>query len=729
MSPPYSARHVLLDPSHGIKCPARGHLVKSRWSWLPVSIILLAVYATLASGLYLVVALVRPQYGDRIGSQRGLAPATATLLSAMIAKSIELSYVTVCVAFVGQVLSRRALLRRSRGITIPEMNLRTWIMQPGSLLVQGEMLQQAAGTVLGVLALTAAIVSMLYTTAAEALVSPKLVLGHVESRQLVGRVSVDFANPKILGERCASPIPLAMDPDFRNSTCMELKHTGQAYHNYREWLDEWSIVRDPTDDLARRPPPMGSLWDNTSLTGQWIDLKDNDVAELSERHQRLVLNVTAAMPHGGIFAAANDPVNHIPEPQDGGEGNFVLDAAVAAPAVNVLCAGMTKEELAPLVWTEWPENSEDKFNVTTWVQNEAPGVPTYPDYLNRTVVDDIFGWGPQYDQRPPVFGRLPLAYNTVLNTTGLMPANSVYLLGTTPQPATDDPPYVLCALKAKLSPRCLTHYEASATGANLTVNCESSTNPMQYDRVHPEDADGQWRLDWKNVASLWSTSLSLGAGISDGAASNARLLMQLVPTGSPRALPAARPSVAEALAVLAGSTLLLSSMGTSFRTAWPYADRGDSIVHNPVAETCEATLQTVGYASGGSQEWQRAFYLVLGAAFITSVVYLGFFLGEARGEQITDFTEPPNLFALALNSPPSTRVQGACAEGPTGVALEEHFDIAAANDDGHLFIASKGDGYAHATGMDGDVEVGGGSPAMQEYQRLSRGGTLCSWFY
>ncbi|PKY06156.1 hypothetical protein P168DRAFT_288114 [Aspergillus campestris IBT 28561] len=728
MSPPYSARHILLDSPHGIKCPARGHLVKSRWSWLPVSIILLAVYATLASCFYLVVALVQPRFGDRIGVG-GLDPATATLLSALIAKTIELSYVTVCVAFVGQVLSRRALLRRSRGITIPEMNLRTWIMQPGSLLVQGEMLRQAAGTVLGVLALTAAIVSMLYTTAAEALVAPKLILGRVESLQLVGRVSVDFANPEILGEQCASPIPLAMDPDNRNRTCMELLHTGQAYHNYRAWLNAWSIIRDPTDDLAHRPPPMGSLWDNTTLIGQWIDRDNSDMAELSERYHRLVLNVTAAMPHGGVFTASNDPVNRIPQPQVRGEGNFELDAAVAAPAVNVLCAGMTKEELAPLVWTEWPEGSKDKLDVPAWLQNRPQGVPDYPDYLNRTVVDDLFGWGPEYGQRPPVFGRFPSAYNTVLNTTSLAPADSVFLLGTTPNPSTDDPPYVLCALKAKLSPRCSTHYEASATGANLTVNCQSPTNVMQYDRFHPDDPDGEWRQNWKNVASLWSTSLSLGTGMLDGASSNARLLMQLVPTGQPRALPAERPSVAEGLAVLAGSTLLLSTMSTSFRTAWPYADRGDSMVHNPVSETCEATLRAVGYASGGSHPWQRVFYLVLGAAFITSVVYLAFLLGEARGEQITDFTEPPNLFALALNSPASTRVQGACAEGPTGAVLEEQFNITAANDEGHLFIAGQGDGYAHATGVDGGAEVEGGSPVMQEYRRLARGRTLCSWFY
>lgn len=58
-----------------------------------------------------------------------MSPATASLLAAGFAKSIELSFVTVFVTFLGQVLSRRALIKRSRGITISEMSMRQWIMQ------------------------------------------------------------------------------------------------------------------------------------------------------------------------------------------------------------------------------------------------------------------------------------------------------------------------------------------------------------------------------------------------------------------------------------------------------------------------------------------------------------------------------------------------------------------------------------------------------------------------
>jgi hypothetical protein len=56
-----------------------------------------------------------------------MSPATATLLSALFAKTVELSFVTVFVAFLGQVLSRKAFQRKSNGITIAEMSMRSWV--------------------------------------------------------------------------------------------------------------------------------------------------------------------------------------------------------------------------------------------------------------------------------------------------------------------------------------------------------------------------------------------------------------------------------------------------------------------------------------------------------------------------------------------------------------------------------------------------------------------------
>lgn len=57
----------------------------------------------------------------------------------------------------------------SEGISISDMNMRVWIMQPGSMIVHWEALQFSALTLLGLFALISTFAGMLYTTAAQAL--------------------------------------------------------------------------------------------------------------------------------------------------------------------------------------------------------------------------------------------------------------------------------------------------------------------------------------------------------------------------------------------------------------------------------------------------------------------------------------------------------------------------------------------------------------------------------
>lgn len=155
--------------SGDIKCPSHKTVTQRKTSWLSISILVLAFYSTAFSGIYLIVACVKPRYGKRIGTDGGISPSTASLLSALFAKTIELSFVTVFVAFLGQVLSRRALAKQSPGISIADMSMRSWIMQPGTLVTHWENVRYSALTVLGMTALTTAWMAMLYTTAAETL--------------------------------------------------------------------------------------------------------------------------------------------------------------------------------------------------------------------------------------------------------------------------------------------------------------------------------------------------------------------------------------------------------------------------------------------------------------------------------------------------------------------------------------------------------------------------------
>lgn len=68
----------------------------------------------------------------------------------------------------GQYLSRRAI-QHDRGITIPELFMRNWIVQPGSILTQFRFVRYSGFTLLGLFTFAATLAAMFYTTAAEAL--------------------------------------------------------------------------------------------------------------------------------------------------------------------------------------------------------------------------------------------------------------------------------------------------------------------------------------------------------------------------------------------------------------------------------------------------------------------------------------------------------------------------------------------------------------------------------
>ncbi|KAJ5160407.1 uncharacterized protein N7482_007411, partial [Penicillium canariense] len=718
-------------PSPG-NCPSRVTVLQKRFSWVPVTIFVLAFYATVFSGVYLAIAIRKPRWNN-VSSDGSLAPSTASLLCAFFAKTIELAYVTICVAFLGQVLSRRALTKDSRGISISDMNMRAWIMQPGSMIVHWETLRYSALTFLGAIALVATFVAMLYTTAAEALISPKLSMGPKEDTSLSGKVYTSFGNVDFLSLNCQSPIPQQMDPLARNDTCLQMVHVGQAYHNYQQWITAWanfiSDGNDTSDQLQTRPRPTGSMWDNTTITGSWIEVQN--LTDLSKRHGRMVNNITMAMPHGSIPIAALDEKNDIRQPQDAsGEGKYSIEASVPSPAVNVLCVGMNKSELSPLVYSTWPNVH---FNAAIWSATPPTDIPRVPSWLNRTVVDDIFGFGKKYGQRPPIFGTYPESNNTILNTTGLWPANSIYLLG---KPSVAHPEYVMCSIRAKQTGVCSTRYDAASSGAFLSSNCENATNALQYNRKEKNFIEGAWEADWKNVATGWANSLSLGSGITNAQASNERLLMQMMPAYNPDlksySLDPSLPSVGEALAVMSGSTLILSSQNAPFVQGFNYTEP-DDILPEPVYQHFAATLQASGYASGGTERWQGVFYVVLVFAFLTSFICLGFVVFEARGHQITDFTEPQNLFAIAVNSPQSSQLRGACGGGPIGRQMKERWYIGMDEPDAHYYIRAKKDGVsphveARSTGYQGleqmEVEDGSGrmnpvSPAVDEFRRVS----------
>ena len=166
--------------------------------------------------------------------------------------------------------------------------------------------------------------------------------------------------------------------------------------------------------------------------------------------------------------------------------------------------------------------------------------------------------------------------------------------------------------------------------------------------------------DWVTIANLWATATSLSTGINDANASNARLLTQLIPTTDN--LDPQQPSLAEALAVLSGYTLLVSALETPFdeQAIEIAANAPNRMLADPMQSTFQVQLRVSDYASGATIPWQNVFFLVLLPVFILNIFCLGYFTYLTRMKKnVPDFIEPQSLFVLALKSPPNRNMVGA----------------------------------------------------------------------
>lgn len=119
-------------------------------------------------------------------------------------------------------------MKASRGVTIAELSMRTWVIQPGFMITHAEHLKHVGITVLGMITLTAAVVAMFYTTASDALVSPHLKFGKAEGKILQGLVKASYANPTYIANTCQTPITSVIDPLYFGTTCLDLMHAGEG---------------------------------------------------------------------------------------------------------------------------------------------------------------------------------------------------------------------------------------------------------------------------------------------------------------------------------------------------------------------------------------------------------------------------------------------------------------------------------------------------------------------
>jgi hypothetical protein len=176
--------------------------------------------STALSASFAFLAMRGQRYGDYVGNhpKARMSISTAIIWTSVVAKTIELSFVTGVVALLGQVLSRRALINSSQGVTLSELTMWRWIVQPGTL-VTTTTARYAGISVLGVLTLLCTILSTVYGTAATALVQPVPRQSDWHSKTMVGSVMTDFANYEYTESLCPLPIP---DKEYANVTCLQL---------------------------------------------------------------------------------------------------------------------------------------------------------------------------------------------------------------------------------------------------------------------------------------------------------------------------------------------------------------------------------------------------------------------------------------------------------------------------------------------------------------------------
>ncbi|KAI0455950.1 hypothetical protein F5B21DRAFT_513748 [Xylaria acuta] len=775
LSPRYTKSHL--------NCHSRGDVYIKRWGWLYITLILLSIYSTAFSGIWLVVSIIQPQYGRSVSTGIGwqIMPSTATLLTTLAAKTIELSFVTVFVAVLGQVLTRRAFSKLSPGVTLAEMTMRNWVIQPGSLITHWENIPSASTTFLGALTLTATICSLFYTTASDAMVSPKLARQGWVMRDLKGLVKTSYGNPYYVSNACQTPLRQFRDSkDMDNNTyptaCLEVLFSGQSYQSLVSFMAEWDDIHKSGNSTMRqletRPIGKHNLFDNTTMDSSWIETANGDMTANFNAHKRVINNVTLAMPHAGVYAAATDPINGILQPSElMGLGEYSIRASVVSPVVNVMCVNMNEDELAPLVYTRWP-NARTK-NVTD-ISEQKIGVPDWgrdvsQEWINHTVVDDIFKWGEgPTGRRPPAFQLYPIDYNMITNATTNY-TDPLYILAKSGVVAD----YTLCELRSWVTPNCSTAFDLSGTsGGHMKAHCEDPNDTNAY--RHIDDSAPAPSGDWRNLAEVWRLSMDLNGGVQNNNASNARVLTRLI-LDKPELDPLL-PSMAEAVAVLASSTLVAGSLDSTFKSVWTYGDE-----HNitGVYEPFRAQVQTQQYTSGHTASWQVIFYPVLGLAFMLNVLCFLYLVSgtaaltslsgarscppswskrkqnsllspelpsrislrrrthgpvktspspsfesdsendisedppgthggmrhqgkEAAKGLVTDYTEPQNLFALAVNSPPSRALAGSCGRGPDASEMAVPWHVAYAAGSNHYF-------FEEDDARRGAIEMGGGA--------------------
>ncbi|KAF2495899.1 hypothetical protein BU16DRAFT_360268 [Lophium mytilinum] len=688
------------------RCQSRKRIAETQKSSKSVLTVVIAVYSTLMSGFFMLLALLQPRYGTHVSTYGALTPSMVALITAVLAKTIEVSYVTVFVSYLGQVISRRAVLQSSTsGFTLADLGMRSWLMQPGSLISHMECVRFAALSTMGAAAIGGALASLLYTTAANVLVQPQIKT-HVLDKVLEGSVRTPFANSEYIRLNCKIPEGLGRSSESF-SDCLTVLQTSQGYHSYQRYLAAWSdLLGNKTMPTQKSRPTLpaqamsfASLNENVSIIATWISDTYYDQHLPGRANGLAVSTVMLGMPHPGVPQAAIDPRQKIVQPRDLGQlGSYSVRASVPSPFLQITCAEVTGADISPLIFATWPRSAEEHESF----QSDFGNFEFNPDtdwaqfaISNRTVLGDLFEWG--IDNVPPVFETWPRPNHAATNYTPFYSdRRTVYILGNLP--GNDDVNnlsrgnFTLCSFNAGLSARCSTRFNCSASASTLEALCDDPDDKLAYhvssNQNSPKEYETPWNYTRMFVDVLDAMSLnSYGDTIYLDSGSNTSIASLFLQTAHTTSEMEKLMSPAEALAIMAGHSLVMASVDTPFVKYWNYTQIyngsiSQAIQANGVSQWFNTSVTAQEYASGGVYPYQRLFNIVLIYVFITNVLMLVYFIRNPG--RITDFSDPPNLFAVAMNSPPGERIAGSCGGGPEG---DEYRVIWNVNQhEGHVFL-------------------------------------------
>lgn len=131
--------------------------------------------STLLSLAYVVIAIWGPVWAQIRD------PSIAKNVASLVAKLIEASFGSICVLYLGQLLTRRSTSKDiHQGVSLDQICMRDWIIDPGSMVGDGKVLWLGTTSFLGWYVLVAAVAALFYGTASQNL-SKAIYLGRMST--------------------------------------------------------------------------------------------------------------------------------------------------------------------------------------------------------------------------------------------------------------------------------------------------------------------------------------------------------------------------------------------------------------------------------------------------------------------------------------------------------------------------------------------------------------------